>query len=243
MNPDLRKLIALQDIDLNITILHKQVSEIPLKIGELEVAQQRVKSSYEGKVALTKKLGEQRRTLEGNVDLIRTKLSRLKEQLMAVKTNREYTAMLNEIKGVEKQIRDEEDRVLELMEELETGEKELKLAEKSMRDECAAIQGNVGRIMASAPVLEDELKKLREEQAGVELQINRELMAQYRKIAGARKGVALAEARDELCTACHVRIRPQMYADLIRTETIMFCDSCSRILFYREQPAQSKQAS
>ena len=243
MNPDLRKLITLQDIDLKITVLHKQVSEIPLKIDELEAVQQRAKSLYEEKVVLTKKLAEQRRTLEGNVDLVRTKLSRLKEQLMAVKTNREYTAMLSEIKGVEKQIRDEEDRVLELMEELETGEKELKLAEKTMRDECAVIQENIGKIKASAPALEAELEKLREEQTGIELQIDRELMAQYRKIAGARRGVALAEARDELCTTCHVRIRPQMYADLIHTETIMFCDSCSRILFCREQPAQSQQAS
>jgi predicted nucleic acid-binding Zn-ribbon protein len=239
VNPDLRKLIALQDIDLKIAVLYKQVSEIPLKISELEAAQQRVQSSYEEKAALTKNLGERRRLLEGEVDLARTRLSRLKEQLMAVKTNKEYTAMLNEIKGVEKQIQSAEDTILEVMEEMENGEKDLKLAEKAMREECAAIQDGIDKSKASAPALEDELRQLREEQSGIESQLNRELMAQYRRLAGAHKGVALAEAKDELCSVCHVRIRPQMYADLMRTETIRFCDSCSRILFYREQPEQS----
>ena len=64
--------------------------------------------------------------------------------------------------------------------------------------------------------------------------VEADLLARYRRIAEARRGVALAEAKDELCSACHVRIRPQMYAELLRTESIYVCDSCSRILFSRE---------
>jgi predicted nucleic acid-binding Zn-ribbon protein len=236
VNPDLQKLIALQDIDLKIAELHKQISEIPLKTGELEAKRQRAQSSYEAKDEAAKKLAERRRTLEGEVELARTRLARLKEQLMTVKTNKEYSAMLNEIKGAENQIRGEEDKILEVMEALETGDKELKLAEVAMREECAALQSDIDKVTAAAPALESELEQLQEEQAGVASQISRELMNQYRRIAGGRKGVALAEAKDELCSACHVRIRPQMYADLIRTEAILFCDSCSRILFYREPP-------
>ena len=43
-----------------------------------------------------------------------------------------------------------------------------------------------------------------------------------------------AEVKNELCSACHVRIRPQVYAELLRNEEIHVCDSCSRILFSRE---------
>ena len=68
----------------------------------------------------------------------------------------------------------------------------------------------------------------------MESKVDVDLLSRYRRIADARKGVALAEAKDELCSACHVRIRPQMYAELLRTEIIHACDSCSRILFSRE---------
>lgn len=235
MNPDLRKLIALQDIEKNIAVLHKKVIEIPVKTSELQSGAGRVKAAYEEKVSLTKELANRRRTLEGEVDLARARLSRLKDQLMAVKTNKEYTAMLTEIKTAETHIRNDEDRILDVMEEMESGEKAMKLAEAEMRRECAAIDEEIRRMNESAPALESELEILNAEKAVVVFGVDSELVAQYRRIADGRKGVALAEAKDELCGACHVRIRPQMYADLLLTENIMFCDSCSRILFIREE--------
>ena len=231
MNPDLRKLISLQDIEKNIAVLHKKISEIPLKANELEATAGRAKAAYEEKAALAKELANRRRIIEGEVDLARTKLSRLKEQLMAVKTNKEYTAMLNEIKTAETQIRDGEDKILDLMVEIESIEEAMKPAETEMRRERAAFDEEIRRMNESIPVLENELEKLRGEKTSVEADIDPELAAQYRRIADAHKGIALAEAKDELCSACHIRIRPQMYTDLLLTETIMFCDSCSRILF------------
>lgn len=234
MNPDLRNLVALQDIELKIAVLHKQVSDIPNTIQKLENEQKRIKAVHEERMAHSKELGNRRRTLEGQVDLLRTKLSRLKDQLMTVKTNKEYTAMLHEIQTAEGQIRNEEDKILEVMEEMEGQDADLKQAEQLMLKQSAEFQETIRKTKESAPLLESELSRMREEKILLEARIDRELLSQYRRIAEARKGIALAEAKDELCSACHVRIRPQMYADLLRTENIQTCDSCSRILFSRE---------
>jgi predicted nucleic acid-binding Zn-ribbon protein len=181
-----------------------------------------------------KELSNRKRTLEGEVDLARAKLSRLKDQLMAVKTNKEYTAMLHEIQQAEEQIRGQEDKILEVMEETEGKEKDIKRAEQDMLKRCAEIQETIRKTNESAPLLETELARLGEEKVQTESLVGTELLSRYRRIAQARKGIALAEAKDELCSACHVRIRPQMYAELLRTENIHACDSCSRILFSRE---------
>ena len=53
----------------------------------------------------------------------RIKLSKLKDQQSVVKTNKEYTAILHEIQMAEEQIRNEEDKILEIMEENEQLEK------------------------------------------------------------------------------------------------------------------------
>jgi uncharacterized protein len=234
VNPDLRNLIALQDLELRITGLQKQASDIPNAIRSFENELLRIREEHEGSVARSKELANRRRTFEGQVDLNRNKLSRLKDQLMAVKTNKEYTAMLHEIQLAEEQIRSEEDKILEIMEETENKEKDLKGAEREMQKRSAELQESIRKTNESAPLLESELEKLRQEKALMESQIGADLLSRYRRIADARKGVALAEAKDELCSACHVRIRPQMYADLLRTNNIHACDSCSRILFSRE---------
>jgi len=234
VNPDLRNLIALQDLELKIASLQKQASETPVKNQELQNELHRILDAYQKRVAHVKELANHRRTLEGQVDLNRAKLSRLKDQLMSVKTNKEYTAMRHEIQAAEDQIRGEEDKILDFMEQMEVTEKELKVAEQEMKTKTAEIQETIRKATESAPVLESELVRLAEEKIRMESQIGPELLSRYRRIAEARKGVALAEAKDELCSACHVRIRPQMYAELLRTENIHACDSCSRILFSRE---------
>jgi uncharacterized protein len=233
VNPELRNLIALQDLELKIVVLQKQVSDIPNQSQILNAELQRIKDAHQEKVTHAKELINHRRTLEGQVDLNRSKLSRLKDQLMAVKTNKEYTAMLHEIQMAEELIRGEEDKVLEIMEAMEGHESDLKEAEKAMLKQCAEIQENIRKMNESTPQLETDLGRMKEEKIAIELLIASELLERYRRIAEARKGVALAEAKDELCGACHVRIRPQMYADLLRTENIQTCDSCSRILFSR----------
>jgi uncharacterized protein len=234
VNPDLRNLIALQDLELKIASLQKQASEIPGKNQSFENELQNIRDVHQKRVAHMKELANHRRTLEGQVDLNRAKLSRLRDQLMSVKTNKEYTAMLHEIQLAEGQIRGEEDKILEFMEQMEVVEKELKVEEQEMMKRSAEIQDSIRKSTESAPMLEAELVKLQGERVQMESQIGVDLLSRYRRIADARKGVALAEAKDELCSACHVRIRPQMYAELMRTENIHSCDSCSRILFSRE---------
>jgi hypothetical protein len=234
VNPDLRNLIALQDLELKITGLQKQFTDIPELIQGFENELQRIRGDYENLVVKSKELSNHRRTLEGQAELSRSKLSRLKDQLMAVKTNKEYTAMLHEIQMAEEQIRGEEDKILEIMEEMENKDTDLKGAEREMKRQSAELQENIRKTKDSAPSLEANLEKLRQEKTVMESQIEAGLLSRYRRIADARKGVALAEAKDELCSACHVRIRPQMYAELLRTDNIHACDSCSRILFLRE---------
>jgi uncharacterized protein len=234
VNPDLRNLVALQDLELSIASLQKQISETPKQIQSFENELQRLHSEFQTRSAHMKELANHRRLLEGQVDTTKAKLSKLKDQLMAVKTNKEYTAMLHEIQMAEEQIRGEEDKILEIMEEMETKENSIKGAEQELNKKSAELQNCVKKTTESVPQLESELARLREEKTHKESQVGAELLTRYRRIADARKGIALAEAKDELCSACHVRIRPQMYADLIRTETIQACDSCSRILFYRE---------
>ncbi len=234
VNTDLRNLIALQDLELKIVSLHKQISETPLKVQSFQEELQRLKQAHLDRMTHAQELVKKRRALEADVDVMRTKLSKLKDQLMSVKTNKEYTAMLHEIQMAEDKIRGEEDRILEIMEETEKNEQELKSAEKEVKGKTVLIEEEIRRCQSAVPGLETEMTALQEEKAALESRVESELLARYRRIAEVRKGVALAEAKDELCTACHVRIRPQVYADVLRTEDIFACDSCSRILFTRE---------
>jgi predicted nucleic acid-binding Zn-ribbon protein len=234
VNPDLRNLINLQDIDQKIINFRKQISEIPDKTRAYQAEFQQLTKAHNEKVALSQELAKQRRAREADVEMMRTKLARLKGQLMTVKTNKEYTAMLHEIQAADDHIRAAEDGILDIMERMEAMESKLAQEDKELKAKEAELREQITKSEMAVPALEADVSGLCEQKIALESCIGAELLGRYRRIAEARKGIALAEAKDELCSACHVRIRPQVLADLLRTEEIHMCDSCSRILFVRE---------
>ena len=65
------------------------------------------------------------------------------------------------------------------------------------------------------------------------------VLAIFDLVAKRRNGLAVAEAREGICTICHVRLRPQIFNTVRRNEEIIQCDSCNRILFFVPQPVQN----
>jgi predicted nucleic acid-binding Zn-ribbon protein len=232
MLPDLQHLIHLQEIDTALDRARRRIADIPSVQAALEAraaARAAAVQSVKDRIAAT---ASTRRDVEKEVAGVQTRLSKYKDQLMAVKTNKEYQAMQTEIATAEGLVRSFDDRLLELM---ETGEQEaadLKAAEAAMKAEQAAIATEQKMLEAEKATQGAELERLTAERAALTPQISREALVIFDRVAHGRKGQALAEARDGLCTVCHVRLRPQVFNEVRRNAAIIQCDSCTRILYY-----------
>ena len=79
---------------------------------------------------------------------------------------------------------------------------------------------------------ERDLAKTLDERAQVAAGVSAGVLALFERVSQHRKGLAMSEARDGLCTQCHVRLRPQVYNELRHNQSVMQCESCSRILFF-----------
>jgi predicted nucleic acid-binding Zn-ribbon protein len=58
------------------------------------------------------------------------------------------------------------------------------------------------------------------------------------------RGTAVARAEGERCTVCQVRLRPAVFAEVRRNDSIVQCDSCNRILYFTppSKPAEAASA-
>jgi predicted nucleic acid-binding Zn-ribbon protein len=184
-----------------------------------------------------------RRALEKDLAAVNTRLTRYKDQLMEVKTNREYHAMQHEIETAQGEVKRVEDQMLELMvaaddlsATLKSAEASLKTAEQDITRERADLDRQLG---ASDAVLEQTLAERR----ALAAQISPNVLEQYEIVAKGRRGIAVAEARAERCTECHVRLRPMIYSEVRHNKTLVQCDSCQRFLYYVPPPAEGASAS
>lgn len=238
MHPDLQLLIELQALDSAAERARRRVADLPAAQQALEArlaARTAAVAAVKERIAAGKAA---RAETEKEVAAVQARLSKYKGQLTEVKTNKEYTALLKEIATAEQDVRSHEDRLLERMEEAEALAAELKAAEAALKAEQAEISREQQVLDAERAEVDQELARVTTARAGVTSRLSREVMALFERVAHGRKGVAVAEARDGLCTVCHVRLRPQMFNDVRRNDGLYQCGSCTRILYYVPSPSQ-----
>ena len=243
MHPDLQHLIRLQQLDTDIDSARRRIADIPgiqQALAERLAAQQAAVADAKQRLADSQTA---RREIEKEVASIQTRLSKYKDQLMEVKTNKEYQAMQKEITVAEQEVRAHEDRLLEHMEQAETFAVELKAAEGALKTEQAEVAREQKILDAERAALEQEIARLMGRRGELVRMLSRDALALFERIAHGRKGVAVAEARDDLCTVCHVRLRPQVFNDVRRNDTITQCESCTRILYFVPAAATGGAAS
>ena len=129
MNSDLKQLIRLQSIDLSIQELRTRIDRFPGISKALDEKLRSAQSAVEASKEKAKSNQGTRKKLESEIITIETKISKYRDQMMAVKTNDEYRALQHEIEHAQQAIRKIEDDILNLMLEAETGQADLKAAE------------------------------------------------------------------------------------------------------------------
>jgi hypothetical protein len=173
-----------------------------------------------------------RKKLEGDIQLHQQNISKLRDQMSAVKTNEQYQAFQHEIAYIEAEIRKSEDRILDFMEQSEPLEKNVKAAEVRLKAEQNEVEAEKTRARERTKIDEQELAQLRGERKTVADQMEPKFYTEYERVRKKSKNTPIADATDGRCSACHIALRPQFFQDLRRQDQVMFCESCGRILTY-----------
>jgi uncharacterized protein len=232
MNPNLDRLIRLQHLETTADDARRKIADHPGRVQVLDARLQAARDVIAAAKGRLASVQDKRRAEEKEVATVQTRLARYKDQLLEVKTNREYTAMLHEIETAQNDIRAREDRILDTMmaaddlnAEIKKADAELKLADKEVSAARAQLDSEMTTLQA-------EIERTGSERQKLVVEIDRGVLSIFEQTAKGRKGVAVAEARNGLCTICHVRLRPQVFNEIRKNESIIQCDSCRRILYF-----------
>jgi predicted nucleic acid-binding Zn-ribbon protein len=241
--PDLQRLIELQEIESRAAVANKAIAEAPGRIAALDALLQ----SATGALATAKQalVNNQttRRSIDNDLTAAQQRRDKYKDQLMAVKTNEQLHAMQHQIETVGAEVLQHEERVLVSMMEadeinaaIKKAEAALKAAQAKVATERAAIESEAKThqaTVAECAVARDQVVAAMDNKGAIET---------FQRIAKVR-GIAVARAVDERCTICQVRLRPAVFAEVRKSESLVQCDSCNRILYYIPQAPKAAPAA
>jgi uncharacterized protein len=229
---DLQRLIELQEIESRAAVASKAIAEAPGRIAALDALLQSATTALAtAKQSLTDNQTS-RRSIDNDLLSANQRLDKYKDQLMAVKTNEQLHAMQHQIKAVEDEVGQHEERVLvnmmksdEINAAIKKAEAALKAAQAKVEAERATIESEAKThqaTVAECAIARDKIVATMDNKGAIET---------FQRIAKVR-GTAVARAVDERCTICQVRLRPAVFSEVRKGESLVQCDSCNRILYY-----------
>jgi predicted nucleic acid-binding Zn-ribbon protein len=230
---------TLQRLDTAADAARKRLGELPAAEHAITAGLASATGAVDTVKARIHENQQARRALEKDVAAVDTRLARFDDHKAAVKTNQEYQALLHEISTAKAEKNAIEDKILVLMEDAETLATELKAAEAALAS--AKKEGDQARaaLGREKQTLSEEVARLTHDRAQEARGVDAALLGRYDQLLKQRRGQAVAAMIGELCTACHVRLRPHIAQQIRRNDSIIACDSCQRILYFDDAKAEA----
>ena len=227
----IRNLIKLQDIDSQLMELEDILGDLPKKVDELILEEkQTIKSIEDGKQRV-KEIQLDLNKIELRVKEDNQKINHLKDQLFKVTTNKQYDATMQEIDHLKEQLDKDETVNIELIEEKEALEKQIRSQEtnvESVSKDLVERRESLEKMLQESSEQKDHLENDRNE---LVKSIEPQVLNRYGIVRKARRGTAVVPVLGSSCSGCGAVVPPQKIAEIRADKTPYTCDECSRFLF------------
>jgi len=231
MADTIERILVVQQHDCRIRDIRKELADIPARkeqeqgrLDEHRAALSKAEEDLKLQQAEIKKL-------ELEAESGRGKITKLRQQQMEIKTNKEFKAMATEIQGAELGISALEDRELGLMEDLEKARGVVDEKKKALAEEAAAVQADVEELDSRVAAIERELKDVESQREAAASEIDAEWLSRYEHIFSRKKDIALVKLAGGVCGGCHMNLPPAVYHDTQKKDAMVCCNFCGRLLY------------
>ncbi len=230
MIDELRYLIDLQR-NLERQNFINEEFENPSIIKELKEPYESIEKEKREREKNIKEIEEKISLIEKEINEKREEIKNFRHNLQLVRSQKEYSQILNSIDSVQKILSLKEEEVLNLMENLEREKKEIE--EKKIKWEPIEreYKDALEKWNELKKKYEEELEALKLDEKIIKTKLKKEFLNLFQRIYQLRKGQAVVPVQNGSCSGCHIIIRPQQLADIKLGNEIIQCDQCQRILY------------
>ncbi|MDZ7263295.1 MAG: C4-type zinc ribbon domain-containing protein [candidate division KSB1 bacterium] len=236
------KLVRLQEIDKRLMELDALTGDIPVQVEKLRNRLAEVRDNLtrcQNELTATQKMN---RTIDNDIQLLSDKLSKYKEQLFSVKTNKEYDAITVEIENLENKLTEMTQKGVETIEQEEKLVADVTQQQQQYAEVEQQLQERETELAQKLQVTAAEQQQLQGQRETIVRDIDRRYLANYERIRKGRHGVALAYIDNYTCSGCFATIPAQTVVEVRQMNRLITCETCGRILVLLNGNAQGKPA-
>lgn len=239
MNIYLKQLVQLNDYDKQISSFEPMILQEKQKLETFMQTANELQAQIDEAYKIIDDAKSKRMKNDIHLAELRDKLEDIAKKNSSITSEKELKALQLEEEIAKEQISFANEEIARLDAIVEA--KEAELAEA--KEKLAAEQDEINEMQTLINNNIEEFNKQRAEisEARAELvpKIDNKISIFYEKIKRWAKDTAVVPVRKQACYGCFMKINDKTYSEVIRSEEIVTCPHCGRILYKEEETAQA----
>ncbi len=239
MNKNLKELIELAQIDRELDSFSPQIDEIDAKIAK---SQEKV-DAIEEEMSQTKSEIEENsskiKAFEDQIEVLSEQIKSHAKKSKDITTEKEMKALSMEEDIAKEKLsfaNEEIDRINAINEKKTAMLQELENQLTSAKEDFE--KTNIDNV-AKKDEIEQSKTKLYAQRDESTRSIEQKILAFYEKIRAWAGNSAVVPVRKQACYGCYMKVSDKAYSEVIRSEEIITCPHCGRILFVESESTQA----
>ena len=243
MHDALQSILAIQELDIKMIRLMRVKQEHQKELAKIQALKTDIRRKVEEKELEMEKLKEQIKGGEKRIQEISDQINKLENQQAAVKKMDEFNALTQEMTAANKERRTLEHQLSDLMDKQASGEDllvSLKESLSSTENSSSAIEEEIRENIRR---INEEGRSLLSQRTQLKEATDPELFSIYERLLNNKKDRVVIPIENRVCSGCHIALTPQ-HENLVRKQDhLVFCEHCSRILYWQELQAPSTEGT
>ena len=232
IHEQIKILVELQKIDSEMYRLKKEIESHPAIKQKIEADFEKKKSRMKAAEEDLKAAQLKQKSKEIDLQSKEEKIKKLQGQLYQLKSNKEYSAMDLEIKGLKADNSILEEEIIKLLDAVDQAKGIVAKEKEFLSGDEKLMKEGLSKLSQEGSQIEAALAVQAEKRKSYAPNIEPKLISQYERILKGREGLALVPVRNNSCGGCHMELPPQTINEIQIQDKLIICESCARILYW-----------
>jgi len=230
----LKRILEIQDFDMKMLRLMRVKKERLTELEHIAALRRDLKKQKQEKETEIEELTKTIMTQENKISEIKEKLKKLDAKQSAIKKVEEFNALTQEMSTLERERVATERATSDLIDKKNTEEEILEKINQSLISSEESSKSLEEEIVSNIKLINTEGQELKEKREGLSKDADLDVLKIYEKLLRNKKDRVIVPMENRTCSGCHIALTAQHENSVRKGERLIFCEHCSRILFWQE---------
>jgi len=239
LNKHLQELIELSKLDKAIDNFTPLIETAQKKVARRAAKRDEVVEKITDLNATIEKANETIASYDEQIKALKTQLELGVAKEKEVKTEKEMKALSMEAELAKEKLGHANSEIERQQDIVEAKADEIEIANKELEEANAEYEKVAAEVNEKLASIDADKGKLFEERNTKTMQIDMKVLSFYEKIRIWAKNTAVVPVKKQACYGCYMKLNDSTYATLIKSEEILTCPHCGRIMHLEAQTEEA----